>query len=146
MWKWLLRMVFRSCMSEKLSVEKSKTRMNRGRRRRVAGRDQILSAARQIGVRQGWKAVTIRSVAHKLGYTSPLLYEHFRDKEDVLTQIAMEAIATLETRLTENLPADGVAAVSTMTERYWTFMLENTQLYRLINGMDGVPIDKNKVK
>jgi hypothetical protein len=29
-----------------------------------------------------------------------------------------------------------------MVERYWTFMLEHTQLYRLVNGMDGVPIDK----
>jgi AcrR family transcriptional regulator len=38
-------------------------------------------------------AVTIRSVAHELGYTSPLLYEHFRDKDDLLTRIAVEAIA-----------------------------------------------------
>jgi hypothetical protein len=32
-----------------------------------------------------------------------------------------------------------------MVERYWTFMLENTQLYRLVNGMDGVPIDSTVV-
>src|SRR3569833_2054275 len=55
------------------NVQKSKTRKYGGRRRRVAGRDQILSAAREIGVRQGWIAVTFLSVAHKLGYTSPLL-------------------------------------------------------------------------
>jgi AcrR family transcriptional regulator len=98
--------------------------------------------AREIGIREGWRAVTIRSVAHKLGYTSPLLYEYFRDKEDLLTQIAVEAIALLERKLTENLPEDGQAAVVTMIERYWTFMLEHTQLYRLANGMDGVPIDR----
>jgi AcrR family transcriptional regulator len=111
----------------------------------VAGRDQILSAARAIGARQGWRAVTIRSVAHKLGYASPLLYEHFRDKEELLTQIAVEAIAMLETRLMENLPTEGHAAILVMVERYWTFMLEHTQLYRLMNGMDGVPIDKDAV-
>jgi hypothetical protein len=32
-----------------------------------------------------------------------------------------------------------------MVERYWTFMLEHTQLYRLMNGMDGAPIAKNVV-
>ena len=120
-------------------------RMSRGRRRPVAGREHILSAARTIGVRHGWRAVTIRSVAHELGYASPLLYEHFRDKEDLLTQIAVEAIAILENRLTENLPKDGNAAVLIMVERYWTFMLEHTQLYRLMNGMDGAPIDKDAV-
>jgi AcrR family transcriptional regulator len=57
----------------------------------VAGREQILAAARSIGVRKGWKAVTLRAVAQKLGYSSPLLYERFRDKkEDVLTQLAIE--------------------------------------------------------
>ena len=122
-----------------------KTRMSRGRKRLVAGREQILSTARAIGIREGWRAVTIRSVAQELGYASPLLYEHFRDKEELLTDIAVGAIALLESRLTENLPPDHLAALLTMAERYWTFMLEHTQLYRLMNGMDGVPIDKDVV-
>jgi hypothetical protein len=37
------------------------------------------------------------------------------------------------------------AAVVNMVERSWTFMLEHTQLYRLVNGMDGVPIDKTVI-
>jgi AcrR family transcriptional regulator len=124
---------------------KQKTRMNRGEKRPVAGREEILSTARAIGERQGWAGVTIRSVARELGYTSPLLYEHFRNKEDLLTQIAVKAIAQLEKDLTEKLPADSQAALLTMAERYWRFMLEHKQLYRLMNGMDGVPIDNNTV-
>ena len=119
-----------------------KTRMRRGRKRPVAGREEIVATARAIGVREGWDAVTIRSVAQKLGYTSPLLYEHFRDKQDLLTQIAAEGIACFEKELTANLPTDNKAALEKMAERYWTFMLENKQLYRLMNGMDGVPLDK----
>ena len=122
-----------------------KTRMNRGRKRPVAGREKILSAARAIGVRKGWEAVTIRSVAQKLGYTSPLLYEHFRDKQDLLTQLAVEAVAMFQKELTADLPADHSAAATKMAERYWTFMLEHKQLYRLANGMDGVPIDRDVV-
>jgi AcrR family transcriptional regulator len=126
-------------------LEAIKTRMSRGKKRPMAGRGEILSAARAIGVREGWKAVTIRSVAQELGYASPLLYEHFRDKEDLLTQIAVDALGQLEAGLTEKLPSNRQAAVASMVERYWTFMLEHTQLYRLVNGMDGVPIDKTVV-
>ena len=115
--------------------------MSRGERRPKASRDQILEAARALGVRDGWRAVTIRSIAAELGYAHPLLYEHFRDKEDVLTQLAIEGLRTLEATLTTSLPDDPRAAVLDMTGRYWTFMLENTQLYRLMNGMDGTPID-----
>lgn len=122
-----------------------KTRLRRGKRRPIAGRQEILAAARAIGARDGWKAVTIRSVAQKLGYASPLLYEHFRDKEDLLTQIAADGLGQLEAKLTEKLPTDRRDAVAMMVERYWAFMLENTQLYRLVNGMDGVPIDKATV-
>jgi AcrR family transcriptional regulator len=39
----------------------------------------------------GWKAVTICAVAQQLGYTSLLLYEHFRDKREILTELAIEA-------------------------------------------------------
>jgi AcrR family transcriptional regulator len=126
-------------------VDERNARITRGRKRSVAGRDQILDSARTIGVRDGWRAVTIRAVARELGYSSPLLYEHFRNKEDLLTRIAVEGLVLLEAKLTENLPANSRTAVLVMVERYWTFMLENTQLYRLMNGMDGVPIDKEAV-
>ena len=120
----------------------AKTRMRRGRKRPIAGQGEIVAAARAIGERDGWGAVTIRSVAQKLGYTSPLLYEHFRDKQELLTRITVEAMAMLERELTRDLPEDPVAALETMAERYWAFLLEHTQLYRLMNGMDGVPIDR----
>jgi AcrR family transcriptional regulator len=126
-------------------VTEGKTRRSRGALRPVAGREQILAAARSIGVRKGWKAVTIRAVAQRLGYTSPLLYEHFRDKEDILTQLAIEGQLCLAKELAKELPKAPDAAVLLMVERYWSFMLKNKQIYRLMNGMDGAPIDRKKV-
>lgn len=126
-------------------AEAAKTRMRGGRRRRVAGREDILDAARAIGVREGWGAVTIRAVANKLGYSSPLLYEHFRDKEHLLTEIAVDGLNRLHVRMSADLPKASRAAVVVMTRRYWAFMTENTQLYRLMNGMDGVLIDNEEV-
>jgi AcrR family transcriptional regulator len=122
-----------------------KTRKSRGKVRPVAGRPEILAAARSIGIRMGWKAVTIRAVAQRLGYTSPLLYEHFRDKQEILTELAIEGQIALAGELLRSLPADPYPAVLTMVERYWSFMLENQQLYRLMNGMDGVLIERDEV-
>jgi AcrR family transcriptional regulator len=105
-----------------------KTRLRGGKRRRVAGREDILDAARAIGVRDGWGAVTIRAVAKKLGYSSPLLYEHFRDKEHLLTDIAVDGLNQLHVFLAADLPTESKPAAIRMMQRYWTFVVENTQL------------------
>jgi AcrR family transcriptional regulator len=122
-----------------------KTRRSRGALRLVAGREQILAAARSIGVHEGWKAVTIRAVARTLSYTAPVLYEHFRNKEEILTELAIEGQLSLAQELARELPQPPDAAVRVVVERYWSFMLENKQIYRLMNGMDGVPIDRERV-
>jgi AcrR family transcriptional regulator len=122
-----------------------KTRKSRGKIRPVAGRPEILAATRSIGIRMGWKAVTIRAVAQQLGYTSPLLYEHFQDKQEILTELAIEGQVALAREMLRDLPADPYRALLSMVERYWSFMLETTQLYRLMNGMDGVLIDRDRV-
>jgi len=44
-----------------------------------------------------------------------------------------------------DLPADPYDALLSMVDRYWSFMLENEQVYRLMNGMDGVAIDRERV-
>jgi len=125
---------------------KVKTRKGRDKVRPVAGRTEILGAARSIGIQMGWKAVTIRAVAQQLGYRSPLLYEHFRDKQEILTELAIEGQVALAQELLRDLPADPYRALLSMVERYWCFMVDNRQLYRLMNGMDGVRIDYDRVR
>src|SRR5579859_516074 len=121
------------------------TRRSRGAPRLVAGREEILAAARSIGVREGWKAVTIRAVARMLGYTAPLLYEHFRDKQEILTELVIEGHLSLARELPRELPHEHDVAILVLVQRYWSFMVEQPQIYRLMNGMDGVPIDREKV-
>lgn len=84
-------------------------------------------------------------MAQKLGYTSPLLYEHFRDKEEILTQLAIEGQLSLAKELARELLEAPDAAALRMVERYWSFMVRNKQIYRLMNGMDGVTIDRVRV-
>jgi AcrR family transcriptional regulator len=51
-------------------------------------------------------------------------YEHFRDKEDILTQLAIEGQLCLAKELARELPKAPDAAVLLMVERYWSFMLK----------------------
>ncbi len=121
-------------------------RKPRKQRKQRATPAMILDAARQIARAEGWHAVTIRRVADALGYASPLLYEHFRDKEDMLTGVLHEGFGALAAAMAAAAarPADradpdayalGVAAA------YLGFARRDPAVYRLMNGMGGVPLD-----
>ena len=125
----------------KIEIPPAKIRMSRGKQRIVVDRQQIMAAAREIGERDGWKAVTIRALGLHLGYAAPVLYEHFRNKEDVLTQVAVGGLQELRRELLREVDPGGEAAILVLAERYWNYMLEQTRMYRLMNGMDDAPVD-----
>ena len=118
-----------------------KVRMSRGRKRVVADRQPILTAAREIGISDGWPAVTIRAVADRLAYAAPVIYEHFRNKEDLLTQIAAKGLEELNRELRKKVDSGPETVILVLADRYWNYMLEHSQMYRLMIGMDGVPVD-----
>jgi AcrR family transcriptional regulator len=110
-----------------------KTRKSRGRIRPVAGKTDILAAARSIGLRMGWKAVTNRVIAQQLGYAAPLLYEHFQDKEEILTELAIEGQLSLAKDLATDLPADAHGAILAVVE---TLLVLHAQ------GQTALPLDE----
>jgi AcrR family transcriptional regulator len=117
-------------------------RLSAGRKRVVADRPQILAAALALGEREGWGTVTIRALAEALHYKAPIIYEHFVDKCDLLTQLAVEGFGALEAALGWDLPPNGETRILAMLDHYWDFMLTHPQWYRLMHGMDGVSLDK----
>ncbi len=66
----------------------------------------------------------------------------FAIKKTLLTQVAVDSLGSLKQDSERTAPFDHRAAVVSIVEWYWTFMLDHAQLYRLVNGVDGVPIDK----
>jgi len=52
---------------------------------------------------------------------------------------------SLAAELAREVPADPDAAAFLMVERYWSVMLENKLIYRLMNGVDGAPVDRERV-
>ena len=59
----------------------------RRERERVDTRHRILDAAREMFVRNGYEATTMRAIADRIDYTSTAIYHHFPSKEALLTEL-----------------------------------------------------------
>jgi AcrR family transcriptional regulator len=61
--------------------------LERRARARDSIRFKILDAARDLFVRDGVEAVTMRAIAKKIEYTPTTIYHHFRDKHSLLLEL-----------------------------------------------------------
>jgi AcrR family transcriptional regulator len=103
-------------------------------------RDSLLRAARAIAAEEGWQAVTIRRIAERLEYASPVLYQHFASKDALLRELMRvgfsEAAARLREAVATAQPDSRLVALATA---YWDFAFSAPELYQAMNGLDGVP-------
>ena len=77
-----------------------------GRKRRGEGhtrREEILHAAKDLFLEQGYEATTIRRIADRVGISAPALYLYFKDKEALMLALCdqtfghlIEAIGEIE--------------------------------------------------
>jgi len=97
-------------------------------------RDEILDAATELLLDTGHaKAVSIRSVADRVGVTPPSIYLHFQDKDALLDAVCaryfekldeeMQRVSAVQSSTVEVLRAQGLA--------YVRFATENPELYRI---------------
>ncbi len=97
-------------------------------------RDEILDAATALLLDIGHaKAVSIRSVAERVGVTPPSIYLHFQDKDALLDAVCaryfeklddeMQRVSAMQSDTAEVLRAQGLA--------YVRFATENPELYRI---------------
>ena len=97
-------------------------------------RQEILDAATELLLEAGQaRAVSIRSVAQRVGVTPPSIYLHFQDKDGLLDAVcarylarldlAMEQVAIGQPTTVDVLRAQGLA--------YVRFALQTPELYRL---------------
>jgi AcrR family transcriptional regulator len=102
----------------------------------LSRRDEITSAARQILEEEGEQALTMRNLADRLGIKAPSLYKHVRDRQEIETLLAAEALEELGQRLgaESDLPAMGRA--------YREWALANPALYRVATTR---PLDRENL-
>ncbi len=106
-------------------------------------RQGILTAAREIALHEGWQAVTIRKVAERIEYSPSMIYEYFANKEAILLELLCEGfcLLTFALKAAKSAVEDQEERLICMAEAYWKFAMGNPELYQVMHGLNGVPLD-----
>ncbi len=96
-------------------------------------REKILAAARELIVREGYEAVSMRKIAARVEFTAMALYRHFADKETLLRALCLEDFRTLRHAMDRiSVDPDPIARLRRMGLAYVDFALEFPNQYRLL--------------
>jgi AcrR family transcriptional regulator len=102
----------------------------------------IVSTARELAESHGWDAVTTRRLAERIEYSQPVLYSHFRGKNEIVGAVALEGFAELTAELRAAAPEGtaGREAVTALARAYLDFAARNPALYDAMFSLDnGLP-------
>lgn len=121
-----------------------------GRKRRGEGytrRDEILLAAKELFLEEGYDSTTIRKIADRVGISAPALYLYFRDKEALLLALCDQTFGHLldDIRAIETNVVDRLERVRRFGEAYAHFGLSHPGEYRLIFLGANVPEAVRKI-
>ena len=97
-------------------------------------RDEILDAATELLLETGHaKAVSIRSVAQRVGVTPPSIYLHFADKHALLDAVCARYFEKLDEEMqrVSASQSDAIDVLRAQGLAYVRFAIENPELYRI---------------
>jgi len=106
-------------------------RERRAREKRYL-RQEIMDAASELFVKEGYENVSMRRIADRIEYSPTTIYLYFKDKAELLESICQETFAKLIQRLTKILdqPGDPIERLKRGLLAYIEFGLENPHHYR----------------
>ncbi|HEX2485819.1 MAG TPA: TetR/AcrR family transcriptional regulator [Myxococcota bacterium] len=109
-------------------------------------RQKILDEALGLVASEGVGGVTMRALAHKLGYSPATIYLYFRNKDDLFQEIARYGNVRLM-QATEGCSAiaDAAAARDEFLRIVVDFAFQNPRLYQIMCSVDLLPFfaDRN---
>lgn len=106
----------------------------RKERERDAVKDLILSAAREIFLSEGYENTSIRKIASKIEYSPGIIYNHFKDKNDLLLALHDKAFECKIEALflsVQNMP-DPFERLQATGRGYIQYGIDNPQDYELM--------------
>jgi AcrR family transcriptional regulator len=94
-------------------------------------RQEILDAARELLVRDGYETLSMRKVAERIDYSPTAIYLHFKDKQELVFSLCEETFARLVKQLEtlEREYPDPLVRLRKGMERYIRFGLNNPNHY-----------------
>jgi AcrR family transcriptional regulator len=114
------------------------TRARGTRLPRTARRTQLLGAAREVFVAQGYHAAAMDEIAERAGVSKPVLYQHFPSKRDLylalLEQHTDELLAATRQALAST--TDNKQRVAATISAYFAFIDSESESFRLVFESD----------
>lgn len=106
----------------------------RGRMPRGARRAQLLSAAHEVFVANGYHAAAMDEIAVRAGVSKPVLYQHFPGKLDLYLALLARSADELTARIREALDSthDNKQRVLATVEAYFAFVDDPAGTFRLL--------------
>jgi AcrR family transcriptional regulator len=95
-------------------------------------KQQILDAARELFVRDGYESVSMRKIAEKIEYSPATIYTYFEDKDEILDCLCEETFLQLYERQVaahKDTKADSLEKLRVGMETYIRFGLEHPDHY-----------------
>ncbi|GAA3668710.1 TetR/AcrR family transcriptional regulator [Lentzea roselyniae] len=102
---------------------------SRRERERAERHQLIIDAARELAEAEGWDAVTTRRLAEKVEYSQPVLYSHFKNKDAIIREVAIQGCGELAEKLHEANAVQGKSRQHAVAEAYLEFARERPALY-----------------
>lgn len=99
-------------------------------------RDTLLEKAIDVLIDKGPKGLSVRAVAKLAGVSEAAPYSHFKNKSALLEAIAVKGYQQLRQSLDDAVKLTGFAMIERLAIGYVMFALENTQLFRLMFGLE----------
>lgn len=118
----------------------------RREREREALRGEILAAARELFISEGYERVSMRRIAERIEYSPTTIYLYFRDKSEILDEICEQTFARLARSL-ERIEAKGLDPLEGLREgcqAYVQFGLRNRHQYRLSFMVSSQGVDRGE--
>jgi len=121
-----------------------------GRKKRGEGhtrREEILLAAKELFLEEGYDATTIRRIADRVGVSAPALYLYFQDKEAMMLALCDQTFGHLieGIREIEKTVADPLDRIRRFAQAYARFGLEHPDEYRLVFIGNNIPESMRKI-
>lgn len=96
-------------------------------------RQRILQAAREMFVREGFEATTMRAIADRIEYTPTAIYHHFESKEALFAELCARDYGALTLAFRRlGRVEDPVERLHRLAAAYVAFALEHPMHYRLM--------------
>ncbi len=105
---------------------------------RLARRRQLLGAAQEVFVAQGYHAAAMDEIAERAGVSKPVLYQHFPGKLELYLALLDEHAEGLVQRVRDALAStpDNKLRVQRTMEAFYDFVAGEGEAYRLVFESD----------